>query len=134
MTTPQSKRAALLFLLELSDPAIKLPQLDIVAVHQLLGLSYGRVIVCAKQINPPQDVAIRAYDIRAILIHFGEAKPGERSHSFIREAVSACCALRKIMSRALLPKGSFSASSLNRRACSASRSSKVNVCLTRRRT
>lgn len=65
--------------------------------------------------------------------HLGGAKPGEHSQSFMREAVSACRARRSIRSRVLLYSGILSASSLNRRASSASRSSKVSVCLTRRR-
>jgi transposase len=65
--------------------------------------------------------------------HLGGAKPGEHRQSYMRESVSACRARRRIRSRVLLYSGILSASSLNRRASSASRSSKVSVCLTRRR-
>src|SRR5215207_9689940 len=47
------------------------------------------------------------------------------------DAVSACRARRKSNSLAVLPGGCFSAASLNLIASSASRSSKVVVCVTR---
>src|SRR3954447_22966929 len=65
---------------------------------------------------------------------FGACRPGDRSHSVMFSAVSACRTRCKISSRALLPGGSLSASAWKRRASSASRSSKVSLCVTRRRT
>src|SRR4051812_24231877 len=64
---------------------------------------------------------------------FGACRPGDRSHSVMFNAVSACRTRCKISSRALLPGGSFSASAWKRRASSASRSSKVSLCVTRLR-
>jgi hypothetical protein len=58
--------------------------------------------------------------------------PGDVSHSFIREAISVCLALRISSSRSI-PGGNVSACSLRRFASSASRFSKENVCLIRRR-
>lgn len=66
--------------------------------------------------------------------HFGDCRPGERSQSLTWAAVSACRARRRSNSRDKLPGGSLSAASLNRLASAANRSSKVDVCLTRRRT
>ena len=51
----------------------------------------------------------------------------------MREAVSACRARRKSSSRAILPGGCSSAAALNLCASTASRSSKVVLCLIRRR-
>jgi hypothetical protein len=48
----------LLLVLELSNSASEFPELNFVAVHQLFGLFFGRVIVCAQQVNAPHDVAI----------------------------------------------------------------------------
>jgi len=69
---------------------------------------------------------------RAVLVHFGDASPGDDSQSFMCEAVSACRALRIKPSRSM-PGGIVLACSLRLRACSASRSSKEVSCLMRRR-
>jgi hypothetical protein len=58
---------------------------------------------------------------------FGGRRPGERSHWFMREAVSACLARRRSNSRDMLPGGSFWAASVNFCASSANRSSNVRT-------
>ena len=63
--------------------------------------------------------------------YFGACNPGDESQSFMREAVSACRALR-IRSSRTIPGGRVSASSLSRFASAANRSSKETACLTRR--
>jgi hypothetical protein len=64
--------------------------------------------------------------------YFGGCNPGELSHSFMRQAVSACLPLR-INSLRSAPGGSVLACSLRRFASCASRSPKEAVCFTRRR-
>jgi hypothetical protein len=65
--------------------------------------------------------------------YFGDCKLREDSRWFMKDAVSACRTRLKRSSRAMLPGASLSAASLNFRASSAKRSSKVAVCLTRLR-
>jgi hypothetical protein len=64
--------------------------------------------------------------------HFGPCKPGDVSHSFICEAVSACRARRINRSRSP-PIGSELALSRRRFASVTRRSSRDRVCLMRRR-
>src|SRR5882724_11203646 len=64
--------------------------------------------------------------------YLGGCKPGDVIHSAIRATISSSRALRNRSSRDG-PGGSFLASSCNRLASSARRSSKVSICLIRRR-
>jgi hypothetical protein len=109
------------------DEALAAPKLYIVTVHQLLCPSGGFVVIGATERAETRKMPIVADDVGPVLVHFGEASPGELTHSLMCEAVSACRARRKSSSRAVLPGRSFSAASLNRLASSASRCSKVSL-------
>src|SRR3954452_7340641 len=64
---------------------------------------------------------------------FGGCRPGDCNHAVMRNAVSVCRTRIKSTSRSL-PGGTLSACARYRRASSVSRSSKVSLCFTRRRT
>src|SRR5664279_2901034 len=99
-------------------------------VHVLLGVLLGFLI--EQKLETLLDAAIVSDDIRAVVSHrypyFGDCNPGDVSHWFMREAVSACRALRTNWSRSI-PGGRDLACSLRRNASCASRSSKEAVCL-----
>ncbi|HEU0083092.1 MAG TPA: hypothetical protein VFQ87_09485 [Bradyrhizobium sp.] len=126
------QRAALpCLMLQKRNEALAAPQFNIAAVYQSPGPNDGVVVARACEQPGCGKMPVVSEYIGAIFVHLGGASPGEVSHSLMCEAVSACRARRNSNSRARLPGISFSAASLNRLASSASRSPKVNLCLTR---
>src|SRR4029453_10094827 len=78
-------------------------------------------------------VSAQFFQARSIIFHYtGGGNPGERNHSSIEAAASACCALNRTASRSG-PGGSNRACSRHRDASATRRSFKVVDCLKRRR-
>jgi hypothetical protein len=61
--------AALLPGFELCDPAIQLPQLNVVTVYKLFRSLFCCVIVRAKKVHGTENMAIPTHDVRAIMLH-----------------------------------------------------------------
>lgn len=62
-------RAILLIRFELLYPAIPLPKLDVTTVDQLARGFHGRVVAGTIQIDCPEETAVTANKIRAIMGH-----------------------------------------------------------------
>jgi hypothetical protein len=57
------------FVPESSYLTVKLPKLYVVAVHELLGAFFRRVVVRAFEIDGPNNVVVVAHEIRTIFGH-----------------------------------------------------------------
>src|SRR4030081_800948 len=55
--------------IEAGDPAIPLPQFDILAIEVLLGGFDGRAIVSAVEIDTVYDVVVVTNDVHAVIAH-----------------------------------------------------------------
>jgi hypothetical protein len=49
--------------------SIKLPEFNVVAVHELAGLLFGVFVVFAEKLYRPENVAVPSHDVRAIVLH-----------------------------------------------------------------
>jgi len=96
---------------------------------------FGGFVIVAFNVHAMDDMAARPIRLspKRARRYFDDCTAREDSRWFMKDAVSACRTRLKRSSRAMLPGASFSAASLNFRASSAKRSSKVAVCLTRLR-
>src|SRR5258707_9594675 len=55
--------------LECHDFAVALPKLYVVAVYELPNGIDSGIVVCATQVDRPDEVAVQTNDIRAIMLH-----------------------------------------------------------------
>jgi hypothetical protein len=73
--------AASLFLLEGRDAAIKLPQLNVVAVYELPGANFRGLIIRAYEVKAVNYVTVFFEEVGAVFAHyFGACRPGEETH------------------------------------------------------
>jgi hypothetical protein len=73
--------AASRFLPEGRDTAIKLPQLNVVAVDELLGANFRGLVIRAYEVNAVDYVTVFFEEVGAVFAHyFGACRPGEESH------------------------------------------------------
>jgi hypothetical protein len=62
------------------------------SIYELLGMTFGCLIIIAGDFNAISDVAVAADDVGVIadwMGYVGALSPGDRSHSLMRAAVSA---------------------------------------------
>ena len=79
-------------MLELSDPAITLPEFYGVAVYQPPRKAFGFLVIVADDLNAITDMAVVADDVGVISDrsgYVGVLSPGERSHSLMCAPISA---------------------------------------------
>jgi hypothetical protein len=69
------------FAIEPRDPAIPLPQLQIVTVYRWLGRFDSRIVVFAAKVNRFDEPAVLADDVDAIVLHYKTPVRRERSRT-----------------------------------------------------
>jgi hypothetical protein len=73
--------AALLFALESPDVVTQLPQLNVVAVNQLLGANFRGLVIRAYEVKAVNYVTVFFEEVGAVFAHyFGARRPGEETH------------------------------------------------------
>jgi hypothetical protein len=129
MSDIAEKNLALLIVLKPRDKALTVPDFHGGAIDPLPGPDHRVFVLVADEAAGIDEVSVSANRIDAVLGHHGCAggrKPGEASHSLMWDAVSACRAFLRSMSRSM-PAGSALAFARNRTASVAKRSSKLSL-------